>query len=330
MNIFAFRLPGRVDFEIYSSGKPEVLGSLNPGPGKGFLLSTFDIAAPCRFFPFKERLKDIPEAVINENSLDLGTDSSSLENYENYVEKAVEEIKMGRCEKIVTSARKVIPFKAEVFRIFKALCKKYPSAFVFFISTEDFGSWIGASPELLLSRKGQVLKSMALAGTRVHSPTTDRWDEKNIKEQEFVTRYIAETFERLGLNYSISLPQTLRAGNIEHIMTLVSALSDEKTEILELLRSLSPTPALCGVPQKDAMEFIAGNETHRILYGGFGGPVFGNGDFDLFVLIRCAYLNHGTATLFAGGGITQLSDPADEKLEIERKFETLESIFFNK
>lgn len=330
MNIFAYRLPGRDSFEIYSSGKPEVLDTLNTDPGKWFILSPFDIAAPCRFFPFKERLSEIPEAVKYENSLDLGIDSSSLENYENYVAKAVDEIKKGACEKIVTSARKVIPFKNDVFPIFKALCRKYPSAFVFFISTDDLGTWIGASPELLLSRKGEALKSMALAGTRASGQNTDKWDEKNIKEQEFVTRYIAETFGRLGLHCSISLPQTLRAGNIEHIMTLISAMSDDKSEILELLRSLSPTPALCGLPKKDAMEFIANNETDRMLYGGFGGPLFENGDFDLFVLIRCACLNSETATLFAGGGITELSVPADEKLEIERKFETLESIFFNK
>lgn len=330
MNIFAYRLPGKENFEIYSSGDPEDLGSLNPGPGKGFILSPFDIGRPFLFFPFKERMAEIPDASINENSLDLGIDTSSLENYENYVAKAVKEIKKGACKKIVTSARKVIPFKTEVFPIFKALCRKYPSAFVFFISTEDFGSWIGASPELLLSREGPKISSMALAGTRASGHTTDKWDEKNIKEQEFVTRYIADIYERHGLICSRSLPQTLRAGNIEHIMTLISALSDEKSDILQLLRSLSPTPALCGVPKKNAMKFINNNETDRMLYGGFGGPVFENGDFSLFVLIRCACLNPGMATLFAGGGITELSDPADEKLEIERKFETLESIFFNK
>lgn len=219
-----------------------------------------------------------------------------------------------------------IPDKGPIdsVRSFDALCRAFPNAFVFLFETERSGRWIGASPELLLEKKDGELHTMALAGTRPVG-STGKWDEKNIGEQQMVVDFICHCFSNFGLTPVVGERITKIAGPVEHLCTPISAqIPDSFSDWAGFLQALSPTPALCGTDRQVSLDFIRRLEdSPREYYGGWCGPVR-EGSFSLYVNLRSAKINKdGSATLFAGGGITALSKPDDEWKETERKASTL-------
>lgn len=207
---------------------------------------------------------------------------------------------------------------------FDALCKAFPDAFVFLFETEQSGRWIGASPELLLEKKGVELHTMALAGTRL-AGSTGEWDIKNIEEQQMVVDFICDCFSCFGFSPVVGERFTKIAGPVEHLCTPISArIPDNFSDWTRFLEVLSPTPAVCGTNRRISLDFIRKlEESPREYYGGWCGPVC-EGSFSLFVNLRSAKIEkEGWATLFAGGGITAQSNPDDEWTETERKASTL-------
>jgi isochorismate synthase len=143
-----------------------------------------------------------------------------------------------------------------------------------------------------------------------------------------VSRYIIDCFKKIRLReYVESGPKTVVAGNLMHLRTDF-AVDTQATNFPQLgtvmLRLLHPTSAVCGMPRPAALLFIATHETHdRELYAGFVGPVNMGGASDLFVHLRCLKLEGQVATLYAGAGLTEDSDPAREWRETELKCRTL-------
>lgn len=213
---------------------------------------------------------------------------------------------------------------ADADRVFDILCQEYPDACVFMFTSPATGTWVAATPELLLSASSGRLYSMALAGTRP-AGTTVPWDEKNRNEQAIVTQRIVADMQSAGFAPEVGETFTRNAGSIEHICTPISApLSGNHGNITRLLQRMSPTPALGGDPRDVSLSLISELETHsRAYYGGFAGYMSSLDDFALYVNLRCAALTETGLTCFVGGGITAQSNPADELTETTRKSETL-------
>lgn len=210
--------------------------------------------------------------------------------------------------------------------IFETLCSTYPDAYVFLTGNEKSGIWAGATPELLIAIKGSRLKTMALAGTRPHG-SYEKWDDKNRKEQEIVRHFICNVLEEAGLNPRCSETFTMPAGPVEHLCTEIEASFQDPPDICNLLKHLSPTPALCGYPKESALADIHRLENfQRGYYGGYLGFISENGDMELRVNLRSTMLSGGKAYLFCGGGIMADSLPDKEWDETERKASTLLSI----
>lgn len=210
---------------------------------------------------------------------------------------------------------------------FTALCGCYPDAYVFCYHTPHTGLWIGASPELLAEYDGTTVRSMALAGTK-HIEDTSPWDRKNIEEHAFVTRFIAQRFTYLGIRASRSRTATLEAGPVKHMCTrFASTAPVTPAQALQLPRTLSPTPALCGTPRPYARRMINTYEHHhRACYGGFLGPMTARGNYVFWVNLRCMQADNTRVALYVGGGLTRMSDPADEWIETSTKALTLLSL----
>ena len=72
----------------------------------------------------------------------------------------------------------------------------------------DYGLWMGASPELLVSEHNGIFKTVALAGTKPdtgESTSQIAWSQKEIEEQAMVSRYIIDQFKKSGYANSRSL-----------------------------------------------------------------------------------------------------------------------------
>ena len=256
------------------------------------------------------------------------------EEYKKTIQETIGKINSGNLDKVVISKSVLIPKKEKNdIEIFDSLLNSYPNEFVFWAYVPNMTSWMGASPEMLLSKDKNTYKTMALAGTQkiikskeYSEKLSDTWDKKEIIEQDIVSKYIRNTLSKTTKNpIEESLPSSKKAGNLIHIctnFTFQDILSRES--IYNLIRTLHPTPALCGFPKDKAKEYIIVTEKHdRLYYSGFLGPVYKDSSFDFFVNLRSMEIFNDYFLLFVGGGITSDSIPEDEWNETEAKLQTL-------
>ncbi len=112
--------------------------------------------------------------------------------------------------------------------------------------------------------------------------------------------------------------RTLR--NVHHLWTPISATLARPTHVLDLVRALHPTPAVCGTPREAAIRWIAAHEpATRGWYAGAVGWFDAEGDGAFTVAIRSGVLARREAWLYAGAGIVEGSDAALEYAETRVK-----------
>ncbi len=261
--------------------------------------------------------------------------SSDKTGYEKLVKKGIEAIEAGAFEKIVPSRSKYVelPESFDVIETFQKLCDAYPNAMISFISIPNVGTWMGASPELLIQVENKhIFKTVALAGTKPFEPGTNiknvAWTQKEIEEQALVCRYIISNFKKIRLReYDEQGPKTIVAGNVMHLKTTF-AVDMKETNYPQLgsvmLQLIHPTSAVCGMPLEESMNFLKANEGYdREFYSGYLGPVNIQNNICLFVNLRCMQLTGDQAILYAGAGVTADSVPESEWEETEIKLNTL-------
>lgn len=269
--------------------------------------------------------------------------SIAATNKEAFVEltlKAIEKIRQGSLEKLVPARVKVVdlPNQFDLIECFYNLCDAYPHAMVSMVATPALGTWIGATPELLVNMdKNDIFRTVSLAGTQKlpdEAASTENtiaqasWTEKEIEEQALVSRYIINCFKKIRVReYEEKGPKTILAGNLMHLKTdfaidtKVIAFPELPTVMLELLH---PTSAVCGMPREAAIDFIKENEGfNRELFSGYLGPVNIQEETNIFVNLRCMQLLDKKAAVYAGAGVTVGSNPEKEWLETTLKCETL-------
>ena len=197
--------------------------------------------------------------------------------------------------------------------------------------------FIGASPELLVEVDGPVVRSHPLAGTAPRTGDVDNdariaaeliASTKNQVEHRVVIDVVHDTL----LPWASYLdwepePSIVTVANVQHLGTrMAGMLSQPGPSVIELVRALSPTPALGGHPRDEAIELIQRVEGfERGRYGGAVGWVDADGNGTWAVAIRCAELSDDrrSARLVAGGGIVADSDPHAELAETQAKFQAM-------
>ncbi len=260
---------------------------------------------------------------------------TSEPDYVKLVQNGVTAIENGHLEKVVLSRAKAtdLPPKFDVIDTFIRLQETYPNAFASLVSVPEIGTWMGASPEILVQiNKNRILKTIALAGTQPLSPDTNPakalWQQKEIEEQSMVVRFILQRFKSLGLrDYTEIGPRTVAAGNLMHLRTDFTVDMNQVpipalgTQLLQLLH---PTSAVGGMPPASATAFILRHEGYdRAYFSGFLGPVHIDGESNLYVNLRCMQLLEQVALTYAGAGITAESEPEKEWLETRLKMNTM-------
>lgn len=214
---------------------------------------------------------------------------------------------------------------------FAVACQRYVHSYVYLLYIPHIGYWLGATPEILLSGCGNDYKTVALAGTQSldRGHVSVEWSEKNIREQRYVSDYICDCLRKRGIEPSVEGPLTVTAGALAHLKTEIRFTWDAAGHIGDLLKELHPTPAVCGLPEKEACRFICENEGYdRGYYAGFLGRSDAFGRTDLYVNLRCMQVDEGKENLclFAGGGLLAASRCADEWMETERKLQTMKYV----
>ena len=250
------------------------------------------------------------------------------------VDDAIDFIGETGIAKVVVSrtAARTLPERFDPAIVFAALCERYPHAFVSLVAVPGVGTWLGATPEILLTLDNMALTTMALAGTqrRPNDLPLERvtWGRKETVEQDMVSAYVRGFFWDAGVTHVVeSGPQTIAAGSVVHLQTLFRVELPEAERLAlanRVLDELHPTSAVCGMPKHQALAFILAHEGYdRSFYSGFLGPVHIQGESSLYVNLRCMQLGENAAHLYVGAGITADSQPQAEWRETELKAETM-------
>jgi isochorismate synthase len=262
----------------------------------------------------------------------------NVSDFSSFVQACIQKAESQQVEKIVPSKFKDVdlPENFDVVKTFNKLCEKHPNAFVSLVTSPETGTWLGASPELLVSVDAQEkFRTIALAGTQ-HAPANVNlksvaWTQKEIEEQALVSRYVINCFKKIRVREYIEHgPHTVVAGSLLHLRT------DYEVNMREvnfpqlgsvMLKLLHPTSAVCGMPFDPAFDFLQKHEGYdREFYSGFLGPVNFEGESKLFVNLRCMQIFDTKARIYAGAGVTADSVLEHEVEEVEMKIRTLSQI----
>jgi menaquinone-specific isochorismate synthase len=221
-----------------------------------------------------------------------------------------------------------------VLRSLDNLRHSYPDCYVFSMSNGKGQTFIGASPERLLSLNGKELLIDALAGSapRGKSDAEDKalannllHSDKDRHEHQIIIDLICQCLQHLGIPYEQPLPpKLLQLQNIQHLQTLIRAQHPSHLHLLDILAQLHPTPAVSGAPRAIACEQIRHYESfERDLYAAPLGWINHQGQGEFIVGIRSALIQGCQARLYAGAGIVAGSDPDRELAEVQLKLQVL-------
>jgi menaquinone-specific isochorismate synthase len=272
------------------------------------------------------------EGVRSEPSTFTVTPARPPQDWCDAVAAATKDMAAGRLRKAVLAREITVEADQphDPLTILERLRTTFPGCYVFRV-----GGFLGATPELLVSRAGDVVRAQPLAGTapRGGDPTADARIAASLfastKDRE-EHRITISSLHDVLLPYCSYLdeepePSIVAVANVQHLATTVEGrLSSPAASSLELASVLHPTPAVGGDPKSVALEVI--RELEQLDRGRYAGPVGwtdaeGNGRWA--VGIRSAILSGTTARLFAGNGILADSDPDRELAETRSKLRAM-------
>jgi menaquinone-specific isochorismate synthase len=261
-----------------------------------------------------------------------GTGLTGLETWRAAVLAALEAIGSGRLDKVVLAREAAVeaewPFpRAELLR----RLQRRPGGSTFLYAS---GGFVGASPELLVLRRGRVATSRPMAGTVPQGDgASDGADglarltgsPKEAVEHRLVVDAVAEGLAKVADRVQVGRPEVVRLATVAHLATEITAdLTGPLPTALELAGLLHPTPAVGGSPRDAALAAIAALEPFdRGCYAGPVGWVDRAGDGEWAVALRGATLQGRHARLVAGAGIVPGSDPDAEWAETEHKLRAM-------
>jgi menaquinone-specific isochorismate synthase len=228
----------------------------------------------------------------------------------------------------------------------------YPMCMVFRID-----GFLGASPELLIERRGAHVASHPLAGTigRSGDLATDEAliagllaSPKDRREHAYVIDGLRRTLGPLCDDLDVpAKPTVLELRNVSHLATRLTgvlsavpgghrAAGDRAAgdgaahpglrvpSALQLVAQVHPTPAVGGTPTEAAVAYIGQVEGFdRGRYAGPVGWMDAAGDGSWAIGLRSADVNGDRASMYAGAGVVAGSRPAAELAETQLKLQAL-------
>lgn len=267
------------------------------------------------------------------------TDVDDHERWRTRVNEVLSMIEQRAAEKVVLSRSRTIVSESSnrsIIEVIDRLRRTRPGCYTFWFRAGET-DFIGSSPELLVARNGDTVETEALAGTsargQTHEDDARRASNlidsmKDRREQGTVTRAIAETLEPITERLDIAeKPRVMALPEAFHLHTPIRGILAVPTSALGLAGMLHPTPAVCGSPQEVAFEVLESQEADRGWYTGAIGWLGDGGDGRFAVALRSALIDGAEATVWAGAGIVDGSDPDAEFAETEIKMKAMGAAF---
>ena len=261
--------------------------------------------------------------------------------YERAVERTREHVVDGDIYQGVISRSRNLTGEIDPLGLYESLQTVNPSPYMYLLD-HDGRTVVGASPETLVSVRGERVVSNPIAGTcpRGNSPVEDRRlagemlaDEKERSEHTMLVDLARNDVRRVARPGSIQVEEfmnVLKYSHVQHIESTVTGSLAADADAFDAVRAAFPAGTLAGAPKIRAMEIIDDlEETPRGPYGGGVGYISWEDDADIAIVIRSATIEERgesvrgsqAVTVRAGAGIVADSDPAAEYEETEAKMD---------
>jgi menaquinone-specific isochorismate synthase len=199
--------------------------------------------------------------------------------------------------------------------------------------TLAYGVWsndtgmVGASPEVLFTRSGGCVRTVALAGTFPAERAAAILDDpKESREHQNVVDDIVGALAPLG-PVTVGPREILRLPGLAHLKTDIHATVAEPTPFTAIVEALHPTAALGVFPRSAGLSALGDDGPHG--RGRFGAP-FGiewpDGRASVLVAIRNVQWTGRTVLLGAGAGLIAESRFEAEWAELALKRATVKGM----
>ena len=284
---------------------------------------------------YQSKKKPLDNSYTKKNNKINIKSNTSKNQFMNMVNKAKEYIKIGDIFQVVLSQRFEAKLTKKPLDIYKKLRITNPSPFMFFFNFEDF-QIIGASPEILVRLRDNIITIRPIAGTRPRGKTVkqDKFYAKDLLKDK---KELAEHLMLLDLGRNdvgkVSKINTVKVtekfsiekySHVMHIVSNVEGIHNKKLSKLNSLLSGFPAGTVSGAPKIRAMEIIDELEkSKRKVYAGGIGYFSSNGDFDTCIALRTAITKKNKFYVQAGAGIVADSKPNNEYNETVNKAKAL-------
>lgn len=251
------------------------------------------------------------------------------------VKKAKSRIERGDIFQVVLSQRFKADFTGEPFSLYRKLRTSNPSPYMFYLEFEDY-TILGTSPESLVKVVNRKVTTNPIAGTKPRGKTKEEDlhlehllinDEKEIAEHRMLVDLGRNDIGRVSKIGTVQVTKYMDIERYKHVMHIVSEVTgvlNEETDVLDVLTACLPAGTVSGAPKIRAMQII--NELEQFkrgVYSGAIGYISSSGNMDLALAIRTMIVKDDKAFVQAGAGIVYDSIPESEYEETINKAKAL-------
>jgi len=256
------------------------------------------------------------------------TRTVTSEQFFERVEVAMEHIRAGDVYQIQLGHEIRIRSQVSPFDVYKSLRLRNPSPYMYLAHVGGI-DLIGASPELFVRVKGDLIEMRPIAGTAGKKAGVDPTQlvleltrsEKERAEHLMLIDLCRNDIGRVCQAGSLEVDEFMLVEEYSHLYHMVSnvrGLLRPGLDAYDVIKASFPAGTMSGAPKVRAMELIEGMESDRRgIYAGALGLVGFDGSVNTALCIRSAVFDEGTYQLRASAGVV-----ADSVAELEWK-ETL-------
>ena len=302
---------------------------------KNYLIKYNNIKNEIRSLIYQSNRKIQNNTRQSQNKKIFVKSNTTKKQFINMVNTAKKYIKIGDIFQVVLSQRFEAKLTKKPLEIYKKLRITNPSPFMFFFNFNDF-QIIGASPEILVRLRDNIITIRPIAGTRPRGKNViqDKFyakdllkDKKELAEHLMLLDLGRNDVGKVSKINTVKVTEKFSVERYSHVMHIVSNVEGIHNKNLSKLNSLLsgfPAGTVSGAPKIRAMEIIDQLEkSKRKVYAGGIGYFSANGDFDTCIALRTAVTKNNKFYVQAGAGIVADSKPNKEYEETVNKAKAL-------
>ncbi|KPX24214.1 anthranilate synthase component I family protein [Pseudomonas syringae group genomosp. 3] len=263
-------------------------------------------------------------------SVTVARDTVDKEQFLGWVDKALEHILKGDIYQIQLGHEVQVDTSVKPFDVYRTLRQNNPSPYMYLANLGGI-DLIGASPELFVRIKNELIEMRPIAGTVGKTPGIPSSElilsmtrsEKERAEHLMLVDLCRNDIGRVCQPGSLEVDELMLVEEYSHLYHMVSnvrGLLRAGLDAFDVIKASFPAGTMTGAPKIRAMQIIEGMEINRRgIYAGAVGLIGFDGSVNTALCIRSAVHKEGTYYLRASAGVVADSVPEHEWTETFHK-----------